>query len=232
MLKYALYRSQLNGRQNTYTAIPQAYEIKNIEDIIHQLTGPGSILKETECVAVIHDFFKALSSQLHEGHGFSCDYMRIHPKITGVFEGKEDVFDPKRHQKKLSIVATNVLKDVLNELKLEKVQPIGSQAEIKSVYDLKSRQTDGILSPGHLIEIHGQKLKLNTELADEGIFLINNADELEIKISQLHTNRPGKLAAMLPDNLASGTYLLEVRNRPIRNKTLTTGVHMEHLNVR
>ncbi len=231
MLKYALYRNRLTKKPNAYTAIPQAYEIKGIEDIIHQLTQPGSILKETECVAVINDFFKALSYQLKEGHGFACDYIRIHPKITGIFEGKEDVFDPERHQKQLSIVAMNALKDAMNELKLKKVEPIGSQAEIKSVYDLKSQQTDGVLSPGHLIEIHGRKLKLNTELADEGIFLINSADDSEIKITHLHTNHPGKLSAMLPDNLASGTYLLEVRNRPTRNKTLSAGVHMEHLSV-
>lgn len=231
MLKYALYPNHLTKRENDFKAIAQLFEIKSIEDIIRQITIPGSILKETECAAVIHDFFKAIAHNLEEGHGFTSDYIRIHPKVTGVFTGKGDLFDPERHCKELSIVPKKAFKSAMDNIIVEKVEADVLQAEITSVYDLKSRQTDGVLSPGHMIEVHGRKLKLNTEMADEGIFLLNTNDDSEIKIEHIHTNRPGKLSAMLPDSLSSGNYKMEVRKRHERNKTLSTGVHKERLSV-
>lgn len=231
MLKYALYPNHLTKRENDFKAIAQSYEIKHIEDIINQITFPGSILKETECMAVIHDFFKAIATNLEEGHGFDSEYIRIHPKVTGVFKGPDDHFDPERHQKQIGILPKKVFVDAIDKMNLDKVTAGGLQPVIKSVYDLKSRQNDSVLSPGHLIELDGSKLKVNTELADEGIFLINNEDKSEIKVEHIHSNRPRKLSAILPDNLPTGTYLLEVRKRPERNKTLKTGVFAKLLKV-
>jgi hypothetical protein len=231
MLKYALYPNPLTKRGNDFKAIAQSFEIISIEDIIRQITIPGSILKETECAAVIHDFFKAIAHNLEEGRGFASEYIRIHPKVTGVFTGKVDLFDPERHSKELSIFPKKVFKDAVDKMKLQKVEASVLQADITAVYDLKSQQTDTLITPGNLIEVLGSKLKLNTELADEGMFLINNTDGSEIKIQHLHTNLPGKLSAMLPDNLPSGSYSMEVRKRPERNKTLVTGVHTKQLKV-
>ena len=62
MLKYALYRNHLTEGENDFSAIPLSLTNKKIEDIIAQITKPGSILKQTECVAVIHDFFRAIKA--------------------------------------------------------------------------------------------------------------------------------------------------------------------------
>lgn len=231
MLKYALYRNHLTKGENDFKAIAQGYEIKSIEDIIRQITIPGSILKETECVAVIYNFFGCIAENLEEGHGFACDHIRIHPKVTGVFKGQNDQFDPERHQKKASVTTETVFDEAISKMKLEKIEADLPEPEIKSVYDLKSQQTDALLSPGHLIEILGSKLKINPESTDEGIFLINIEDKSEMKIQHIHTNRLGKLSAMLPDNLASGVYILEVRKRPKKNKTLKTCIYKKQLRV-
>lgn len=231
MLHYALYPNHLTGSENNYLAIPQSPVNKRIEDVIHQITNPGSILKETECVAVIHDFFRAISTNLKEGQGFISEYIRIQPSIKGVFKGINDTFDPARHHTQINILPCNVLKDAISEAELEKVEAIARQPEIKSVYDLKSQQADAVLSPDHMIEIIGSKLKLNTGLADEGIFIINHSDDSEVKIAQVHTNLPSKLFGMLPENLATGTYRLEVRNRPDGNSNLHVGAFTNDLTV-
>ena len=231
MLQYALFRNRLTQGDNDYMAIPQSLSNKKIEDIIKQITKPGSILKETECVAVIHDFFGAISENLKDGYGFVSEYIRIQPSITGVFDGVEDQYDDLRHKKQISVSAAAVLKGATDSLQLEKVAGISPRPEIKSVYDLKSQEMDGQLSPGHMLEISGSKLKLDPEQADEGIFLINASDSSETKIEQVHTNLPSKLAGMLPDVLPSGAYSLEVRNRQGGNKSLSTGVFNAVLSV-
>jgi len=231
MLQYALYRNHLTEGEDDYTAIPQSLVNKNIEEIIHQITKPGSILKETECVAVIHDFFKAVAENLREGYGFNSDYIRLQPKLSGVFSGIDDQYDPERHQTDISINATAVLKDALKDLKLGKVEANIRKPEIKSVYDLRSQQRDAELSPGHMIELRGSYLKLNMDQPDEGIFLMNNSDNSEIRIEQIHENLPSKLSGMLPDDLPVGAFTLEVRNRLKGNTSLYTGVFTEELSV-
>lgn len=231
MLNYALYRNHLTEGENDYTAIPQSLVNKKIEDVIHQITKPGSILKETECVAVIHDFFRAIAENLEEGYGFNSDYIRIQPKLIGVFSGNEDQFDPDRHQKDISINATAVLKNALEKLKLEKVEANIRKPEIKSILDFKSQQMNVMLSPGHMIELRGSYLKLDEEQADEGIFLMNSLDHSEIKIELVHENLPSKISGMLPDDLPKGIYSLEVRNRLKGNTSLFTGVFTKELSV-
>lgn len=223
MLKYALYRNHLTKGEHDYTGVPQSLENKKIEDIIHQITVPGSILKETECVAVIHDFFKAISTNLKEGYGFISEYIRIQPTISGVFNGVNDQFDPQRHQVLIGIIANGEFKDAVGELILEKVAGKVRQPEINSVYDLKSQQSDAVLTSGHMIEVRGAKLKFDNAVVDEGVFLINMSDNSEVKIAQVHVNLPGKLFAMLPDNLPAGSYSLEIRNRLNGIKNLVRG---------
>ena len=116
-------------------------------------------------------------------------------------------------------------------VKLIKVAGNVPTPDIKSIYDLKSLATDSQLSPGHMIEIQGSRLKLNTDLPDEGVFLINTANNSETKVEQVHTNLPSRLACMLPDALAAGNYLLEVRNRQNGNKNLSAGMFSAELSV-
>lgn len=231
MFKFALFRNHLTGNKNDYLGVPQSTKNKSTEDIIQQITHPGSILKETECAAVINDFFKAIASNLQEGVGFTNEFIRISPGVTGVFNGINDQFDPTRHHKQVNIVGGKELKAAVEEMLVEKVAASVRQPEINSVYDLKSQQNNAALTPGHMIELSGSLLKVDIELADEGIFLVNTADGSEIKIAQIHTNLPSKLSGMLPDSLVPGGYNLIVRNRPEGNKNLMSGSFAEDLTV-
>lgn len=231
MFKFALFRNHLTGNDNDYLAVPQSTENKRTEDIIHQITIPGSILKETECAAVINDFFKAIASNLQEGVGFTNEFIRINPGVSGVFNGINDQFDPNRHHKQVNVVGGKEFKAAVEEMPVEKVAASVRQPEIKSVYDFKSQQNNAVLTPGHMIELRGRLLKLDTELTDEGIFIVNTTDDSEFKIVQIHTNLPSKLLGMLPDELAPGVYNLVVRNRPEGNKNLMSGSLTEGLTV-
>lgn len=228
-MKYALYRNYLTEGENDFSAIPLSQTNKKIEDIIGQITKPGSILKQTECVAVIHDFFRAISENLVEGTGFVSEYIRIQPSISGVFDGHDDQFDGQRHQKQISVSATSVLKSAISKLKLEKVSPNVRTPEIESVYDLKSQKLDGPLSPGHMIEIRGTRLKVNMDQPDEGIYLISNGAATRLEF--IHSNLPSTLSAMLPEGLTAGDYTLEVRTRLAGNSNLFTGVFTKTLSV-
>lgn len=122
-----------------------------------------------------------------------------------------------------------MLKSAISKLKLEKVLPNIRTPEIESVYDLKSQKLDGPLSPGHMIEIRGTRLKVNMDQADEGIYLISNGAATRLEF--IHSNLPSTLSAMLPEGLTAGDYTLEVRTRLAGNSNLFTGVFTKTLSV-
>lgn len=182
-------------------------------------------------MAVIHDFFGAISENLAQGIGFSSEYIRIQLTISGVFDGPDDQFDQQRHQKQINVSASGVMKSAISELKVDKVQPNDRTPEINSVYDLKTQEQDGPLSPGHMIEIRGSRLKLDPDQPDEGIYLIAKGDGAETRLEFIHRNLPGTLSAMLPEGLGAGDYTLEVHTRLIGNMNLFTGVFVKTLSI-
>jgi len=86
MLHYSLHVNHLTEGEHDYRAVAQPLENYKIEDIVRQITGRGSILKDTECIAVIHDFFRVIGENLVEGKGFTSEYFRIFPSIAGKFD--------------------------------------------------------------------------------------------------------------------------------------------------
>ena len=232
MLKYALYPSTITKGKNDHLAIPQGRINSTIEEIIHQITGPGSILKETECVAVIHDFFKAIAGNLKEGKGFMSEYIQIQTNISGVFEGKDDEFDTRRHKKKVNITASSLLLDAVQEIPMKKVSHNGMLPEVNIVVDVKTNTKDEMITRGHLVELHGKRLKLNLDQPDEGVFLLGQKGKKLIKINRIHLNSPGTLSIMIPDRLKAGVYYLEVRKRKRRNKKISVAHFQKELIVK
>jgi hypothetical protein len=223
MLKYALYPNRLTQGEDDYRAIPQSMMNEGIEEVIGQITIPGSILKETECVAVIHEFFRVISENLKNGKGFVSDYIRIQPSVRGVFQGLDDKFDPDRHQKQVMVNAAKAFKDAVSEMKLEKVAAQDQKPVITSVFDFKTGTSDKQLTPGHMVEVCGNKLKIDRDKEDEGIYLLGKDDNSETVIETVYQNFPGKLSMLIPDNLKPGQYILEVRNRMRNNLNLSKG---------
>lgn len=223
-LKYALFDNKMTEDPDDYMAIVQEAQNKNLDDIIKQITVPGSILKETECRAVIGDFLKKLAENAQEGIGFLNEYLSINFSIQGVFADEDDRYDPKRHSIVMNLTANAELKKSLEFIKVEKVSPSIPQPVLNLLYDMLSNTTNTKLSSNGMAELKGEKLSINTAEADEGIFIINAATAAETKVSLIHNNEPKKLQFLVPTGLQAGSYKIEVRNRAHRGKSIRTGV--------
>jgi len=222
--KYSVTRNHLNKSAQKYVARPQQIIYRTLDQVIAQMTREGSILKDTECYAVLGAFFQQLARNLAEGEGLKCAYLQITPGIQGVFENEEDQFDSKRHQVVINAVVGDFLKKSAKEIQPQKVK--ANQAYrpiIEEVYDIGTNTTNDQLTPGHMAEIKGDKLKINPENEDEGVFLVHTKSKQETKVSNIRHNFPKSLQWVVPTTLAFGKYSLEVRNRPYRTKALRKG---------
>ena len=71
MIEISLVDNKLT-KDNPYDrmGMVQNRKIKTVADIVKQLTAEGSILKRTECDAVIHSTLRTITRNLIEGYEF------------------------------------------------------------------------------------------------------------------------------------------------------------------
>lgn len=232
MLLYALHRNYLTEGEDDYTAIPQSSTNKKIEDIIKQITIPGSILKETECVAVIHQFLRAIGTNLGEGTGFISEYLRVNPGFSGVFEGLDDQFDPQRHQLEIHANAGPAWKSEIEAVELQKVDGDPRKPEIKSIYEW-DEGSSGRITPNEPFDIFGKMLKVDLAAKDEGVYFVPTGNGQKVyKAAFVRENLPRKVSIRIPKDLPAGAYRLEVRNRIMTNKSLRIGAYEKLLIVK
>lgn len=222
-INYVLHLNLMTANPDDCRAVVVNRTNYSVSDIVKQITGEGSILKETECNAVINAFLKRVGTNLSEGISFQSEYFSVGIEIGGVFINDKDRFDATRHQIYPNLKPGKQWKESLNGAQLEKVSSEENKPRPESLMDIKSKNSDQTLSPGGMAELVGQMLKIDETAADEGIFIISENGGDVTKVSYLHINYPKNLQFEIPEGLAPGNYRVEIRNRAHKGKTIRTG---------
>lgn len=220
-LEIRLVPNHLTKRENDYMAVVHNVVFKNLNDIIKQITVHGSIMKETECVAVINAYWDAIGENIENGIGFSSRQINITPRAGGVFGSSEDYFDEGRHWKDVTISAGVKLKKNINNMKVKIVRSLPNLPSVKSFFDIQTQTSNQKITPGHMADITGDMLKIQGENA--GVFFINKDSGHEFAVERIHGNLPKKLTIIIPEDLIPGFYKLEVRTHINRSKEIRTG---------
>ncbi len=222
-VNYVLHPNLITSNPDVWRAIVVNRNIYFIEDVVKQMTGEGSILKETECVAVIMSFLKRIGVNLTEGIGFQSDYFSVGIEMSGVFTDEKDKFDADRHHIYPNLNPGKIWKENLSIVKPEKVSAEESRPRPESIIDMKSKTSNLNISPGGMAEVNGLHLKVDETAADEGIFFISTNGGGETKVNYLYMNYPKSLQFEIPQSMVAGNYKIEVRNRAHGGKNLRIG---------
>lgn len=192
--------------------------VKNMDDVIKDITKSGSILKETEVRAVVRRFFQIIAEYLADGFNFISEFFSIRIVLNGVAFDIEAQWDPEQHQKNVSMVAGSLLKEAPQNIGLQLVTSVAERAVIETIFDSGSRTASNKLTPGNTLKITGSQLKIHDHLAGQGLFFVNQADNSEI-LAELEENFPSHLRAYIPNDLAPGGYTLKIVNTKTYNTT-------------
>lgn len=223
MVKYSLHNNPLT-ENGDYVAIPQEVENFSIEDVINQITGPGSILKKTECRAVIYAFLDQVADNAGKGIGMVSPYLMITPGLSGVFLNDQDSFDGSRHSRELHINPGTLLRKSIENMEFEKIPFKEKRPVIVRAMDDKTNVINHTITPGHLLVINGEQLKVtDTEDKNQGVLLIDSASGKATRITHLKTNNPKTIEAYVPDAQPGGTYQLVIKTIYPNCKTLKEG---------
>ncbi len=198
-MKYALYPNTLKTQnKGSYLARVRTDKSVNLDDIIEQMSAPGSGIMPSEALGAVSMFFDVLETVLREGHRVNLPLMKIMPSIKGQFMSLDDRFDPNRHSLTFNFTQGEELKKMALKIKPKKTKAKTHVPAIIKLIDFSQQATVTTFKPGMLIEIHGRNLVLSDD-DDTGVYLCYKGDSK--KISFTRKVGPDVIVVCLPKEL-------------------------------
>ena len=212
MLKYCLRENLLTPAPDDYMA--QAADVRSytLDEIIDLMMEKGTTLTRADVAATLQVYGEVVSAIIKDGSAVNTPLMNTSMSISGVFDGANDSFDKKRHTVNLNITAGILLRDVLPKVKCEKTEGASTDPYITEVTDIVTGTVNTTLTKGGVVQLVGSRLKFDAKDAAQGIFFVPETGEA-VRAAVIAENKPARLMAIIPADLAAGTYYIEVRSK-------------------
>ena len=212
MLKYSLRENLLTPAPDDYMAQVQDVRSYTLDEIIDLMMEKGTTLTRADVAATLQVYGEVCSSLIKDGAALNTPLMNTALSISGVFNGANDIFDKKRHTVNLNITAGILLRDVLPKIKCEKTEGASTDPYITEVTDIVTGTVNTTLTKGGVVQLVGSRLKFDAKDAAQGIFFVPETGEA-VRAAVIAENKPARLMAIIPADLAAGTYYIEVRSK-------------------
>ncbi|UTC96026.1 DUF4469 domain-containing protein [Treponema denticola] len=212
MLKYSLRENLLTPAPDDYMAQVADVRSYTLDEIIDLMMDKGTTLTRADVAATLQVYGEVCSSLIKDGAALNTPLMNTALSISGVFDGANDSFDKKRHTVNLNITAGILLRDVLPKIKCEKTEGVSTDPYITEVTDIVTGTVNTTLTKGGVVQLVGSRLKFDAKDAAQGIFFVPETGEA-VRAAVIAENKPARLMAIIPADLAAGTYYIEVRSK-------------------
>lgn len=222
-LKYYLVDNKLTPDPEDCVARTTEVRIISFDELLKIMTSRGLTLTDTEVMGVFNEFLHAVNDALQNGYAVSTPFVKIKPGIVGVFLNKDDVFDPSRHAVRLNVTLGSDIKIDQKGIKAEKVKAESHNPEIVSVKDYQTQRENEAISRNGTVEIKGTDLKIDPDDVEQGVFIINNGQE--VKVTTYMHNKPSLVIFLVPGDVPDGEVLIQVRNKQNGSNTLRQGTY-------
>ncbi|MGM0547039.1 MAG: DNA-binding domain-containing protein [Bacteroidota bacterium] len=228
-IEFYLIPNQMTNDPDDYMAISSNAESYRIEDVFDHMTREGSTITKAEALAGFEEIVGGIVNLIEKGHAVITPLVNISSGVSGVFEGENDTFDSSRHQIRINVTAGKRLREISEDIAIEKVTARKRQPKPLHFIDNSTQIQDDVATPTAGARITGSLLKYDESDSTQGIFFVNTADSSETKVdSPILRNMPGELIFVNPQ-LTAGTYRLEVRSILKGTSSIRTGVLSKQL---
>lgn len=208
MLKYSLTRNLLTDGAGNCMAKVQSSGSYDKEAIITDMLRRGSLLTRTDILAVLNSFEESITGIINNGGSVNTPLFNTTFSISGVFEGAADNFDHKRHKVNVKFNKGLLIRNTEVMIIPEKTGAIAPQLQILEVKDSMSGKVNERLTPGGVLEVWGNKIKIAGDNPECGLYFVPESGEA-IKAQVIVQNNPSSLIIAIP-KLTVGTYTLKL----------------------
>ena len=212
MLKYSLRENLLTPAPDDYMA--QAADVRSytLDEIIDLMMDKGTTLTRADVAATLQVYGEVVSAIIKDGSAVNTPLMNTSMSISGVFDGANDSFDKKRHTVNLNITAGTLLRDAVTKVKCEKTEGVSTDPYITEVTDIVTGTVNTTLTKGGVVQLVGARLKFDAKDTAQGIFFVPETGN-PVRAAVIAENKPARVMAIIPADLAAGTYYIEVRSK-------------------
>lgn len=194
------------------------------DDIVKQAILRGTTLTETDLRAAMNLVFTVVADAVANGNAVLLPLVNIRPSISGNFKDISDSFDSKRHSKGAAVSTGMLLNRKMQEAAMEKIGRRQPMPALLAFKDVSSGSINQLITGGGIAQLAGSGLKFDQANGDEGVFLLHTLSQTLTKITILATLTDTRLIFKIPENLATGLYLLQVRRAYCNNRQIRIGV--------
>ena len=205
-----LYPNYLGKGAGAYVARTKAEAPLSIEDVCAAAKNRGGFTGQYEDLTEhAHVFINEMIYQLLDGFSVQIGgFFSLHTRIGGTFHGPNDRIGAEN----LHIAFRTLvhLKELLGRVKIENEGIAGDGTYIDEIIDVHTESLNSAITPGNMIHLLGNKIKIEGENPACGVWFVSQADGSRTPISEhLGINRGTELFGLIPA-LNPGAYRLEV----------------------
>lgn len=208
MLQYSLVENLLTKVADDYMALVQPGGSYDKEAIVSQMLRRGTLLTRTDILAVLNGFEETIRDITRDGCTVNTPLFNTSFSISGVFEGAMDTFDPNRHKLNVNLARGTVMRDAEKWVDIEKTGTVTPQPQILEVKDSVSGQVNEVLTPGGVLEVWGNNIKIDGDNPECGLYFVPETGD-SVKAQVIVQNKPSTLIVMIPA-LTVGNWTLEL----------------------
>ena len=199
------------------------------ERFIDRMAEGRTTLSKTDILAVFQLEREELATLLSEGCSVRTPLGTAMPRASGTFAALDEPFLPGAKDGDHRLRIDFYIDPAIERQAIAKLRCKRAPAEdcvSPRILAVSSPQSgkDGAASPGDILVLTGLRLKIDPSDESQGLFLLatGGAPGAERRCSVYPENRPSRLMALLPGDIASGDYKLVLRSRSRRGRKIET----------
>ena len=209
-IEYYLRENALTSDPDDYNAVVVSKGTASPDDLAQTMIQQGSTLTPEDIAAAFESMTRATVALLNQGFRVTTPVAIISPTIQGVFAGKEDSYDPKRHAARLNANTYGLLEKRWRATSdFDRTESGGRIApRLDDYHDVTTGTRNGALTPNSVGRVEGKNLKLDPEDPQQGVFFVAE-DGTQTRVSMYVKVKPAEVIVATPD-LPAGDYGVRV----------------------
>jgi hypothetical protein len=208
-----LYPNYLQKGEGLFFARAKAEAPLSIEDICASAKNRGGFTGSyDDLVEHVRIFINEMIYQLLDGFSIQIgNFFSLHVKLGGTYSKPSDHIDSSKIS--ISFRLLSLFRNLLNKIVVENGGIAGDGAYIDELIDVHTETLNSVLTPGYMIRITGNKIKIAGDSTDIGIWFVNQTSNDRVKVTEnLGIDTSVEIIAQIPP-LNAGTYKLEIVTR-------------------
>jgi hypothetical protein len=223
MIKYQLVESALTSEKGVCHAIISCSGNLNLDQILEHMVSEGTGLTKPQALAYFEKLTQVIMYYSELGFSINTPLFRIRPAISGKFNGKGDLFDPKRHKLHFCLTPGTRLTRHKIEMKVVKISQTSVAPLPLLVVDSQTDVKDGTLTVGSISKLSGKRLNFDKNDLRQGVFFIpTDNPKTEIRATSYSGIKPSELHFLIPV-MMPGDYKVVVKKLSESGNKLLTG---------